>query len=160
MLISQRCPKTKGSLPHKLVMAGGLKYKYESMNLDMHVHLRTSFTKLGGNWFTVNVCKKFAFNHVLSLRVPINALQIILDLCIPEKELAKTRSQISFIYFQSHSWNFVRNYVIPKGIMKTRLESRLPRKSSWKSINYYILDLNSGHLHRKHVFCHWTIKAR
>jgi hypothetical protein len=31
------------------------------------------------------------------------ALQISLDLCIPEKELAKTRSQISFIYFQSHS---------------------------------------------------------
>jgi hypothetical protein len=31
------------------------------------------------------------------------ALQIILDLCIPEKELAKTRSQISFIYFQRHS---------------------------------------------------------
>jgi hypothetical protein len=28
-------------------------------------------------------------------------LQISLDLCIPEKELAKTRSQISFIYFQS-----------------------------------------------------------
>ncbi len=26
-----------------------------------------------------------------------DALQIILDLCIPEKELAKTRSQISFI---------------------------------------------------------------
>ncbi len=26
-----------------------------------------------------------------------NALRIILDLCIPEKELAKTRSQISFI---------------------------------------------------------------
>ncbi len=88
------------------------------------------------------------------------ALQIILDLCIPEKELAKTRSQISFIYFQRHSWYSVRNYVIPKGIMKTRLEPRLPRKSSWKSINYYTLDLNSGHLHRKHVFCHWTIKAR
>ncbi len=31
-----------------------------------------------------------------------SALQISLDLCIPEKELAKTRSQISFIYFQSH----------------------------------------------------------
>jgi hypothetical protein len=30
-------------------------------------------------------------------------LQISLDLCIPEKELATTRSQISFIYFQSHS---------------------------------------------------------
>jgi hypothetical protein len=32
-----------------------------------------------------------------------HALQISLDLCIPEKELAKTRSQISFKYFQSHS---------------------------------------------------------
>jgi hypothetical protein len=32
-----------------------------------------------------------------------HTLQISLDLCIPEKELAKTRSQISFIYFQSHS---------------------------------------------------------
>jgi hypothetical protein len=31
------------------------------------------------------------------------ALQIILDLCIPEKELAKTRSRISLIYFQNHS---------------------------------------------------------
>jgi hypothetical protein len=31
------------------------------------------------------------------------ALQITLELCIPEKELAKARSQISFIYFQSHS---------------------------------------------------------
>jgi hypothetical protein len=30
-------------------------------------------------------------------------LQITLDLYIPEKELAKTRSQISYIYFQSHS---------------------------------------------------------
>ncbi len=38
------------------------------------------------------------------------ALQIILDLCIPEIELANTRSQISFLYFQSHSWNSVRNY--------------------------------------------------
>jgi hypothetical protein len=27
----------------------------------------------------------------------LTTLQIILDLCIPEKELAKTRSQISFI---------------------------------------------------------------
>jgi hypothetical protein len=30
-------------------------------------------------------------------RQPYDALQTILDLCIPEKELAKTRSQISFI---------------------------------------------------------------
>jgi len=33
----------------------------------------------------------------------VPALQISLDLCITEKELAKTHSQISFIYFQSHS---------------------------------------------------------
>jgi hypothetical protein len=32
-----------------------------------------------------------------------SALQIILELCITEKELAKTRSQISFMYFQSQS---------------------------------------------------------
>ncbi len=38
------------------------------------------------------------------------SLQLILDLCISEIELANTRSQISFIYFQSHSWNSVRNY--------------------------------------------------
>jgi hypothetical protein len=33
----------------------------------------------------------------------ISTLQIIMDLCIPEIELANTRSQISVIYFQSHS---------------------------------------------------------
>ncbi len=60
---------------------------------------------------------------------------IILDLCIPEKELAKTHSQISFIYFQSHSWYSVRNYIIPKGIMKTRLEPSLLRMSSWIVLN-------------------------
>jgi hypothetical protein len=32
-----------------------------------------------------------------SIKAPASTLQIILDLCIPEKELAKTRSQISFI---------------------------------------------------------------
>ncbi len=32
-----------------------------------------------------------------------NTLQIILEICILELELAKTRSQILFIYFQSHS---------------------------------------------------------
>jgi hypothetical protein len=42
--------------------------------------------------------------HALCFIEPsCNALQISLDLCISEKELAKTRSQISFIYFQSHS---------------------------------------------------------
>ncbi len=59
-----------------------------------------------------------------------NALQIILDLCIPEIELANTHSQISSIYLLSHSWYSVRNYWIPKGIMKTRFEPRLPRMSS------------------------------
>jgi hypothetical protein len=57
----------------------------------------------------------------------MSALQIIVEICIPELELAKTRSQISFIYFQSHSWDSVRNYKIPKGIMKSRFEPRLPR---------------------------------
>jgi hypothetical protein len=84
-------------------------------------------------------------------------LQISLELCIPEKELAKTRSQISFIYFQSQSWYSVRNYKIPKGMMKTRFESRLPKMSSWKKL--HTLDLNLGPLHKKQVFCHWTIKA-
>jgi hypothetical protein len=63
-------------------------------------------------------------------------VQIILELCIPEKELAKTRSRISFIYFQSHSRYSVRNYKIPKGIMKTRFEPRLPRMSSGKKTSY------------------------
>jgi hypothetical protein len=90
---------------------------------------------------------------------PRYALQIILDLCIPEKELAKTHSQISSIHFQSHSWYSVRNLVIPKGIMETRFEPRLPRMSSWKSNKNYTMDLNSGPLHHKQVCCHWTIKA-
>jgi hypothetical protein len=63
----------------------------------------------------------------------VPSLQTILDLCIPENKLANTHSQISFIYFHSHSWYSVRNYVIPKGIMKTRFEPRLPRMESWKS---------------------------
>jgi hypothetical protein len=76
--------------------------------------------------------------HRAVRRVPFGAqppptLQTSLDICIPQKELAKTRSQISFIYFRSHSWYSVRNYVIPKGIMKTRFEPRLPRMLSWKS---------------------------
>ncbi len=43
--------------------------------------------------------------HKLFVIFPLKctALQIILDLCIPEIELANTRSQISFIFFQSHS---------------------------------------------------------
>ncbi len=89
-----------------------------------------------------------------------NNFQIILDLYIPEKELAKTHSQIAFIYFQSHSWYSVRNYIIPKGIMKTSFEPRLPRMSSWKSIKNHTLDLNSGPLHHWQIFSHCAITAR
>ncbi len=67
----------------------------------------------------------------------------------------------NFIYiFQSHSWYSVRNYVIPEGIMKTRFEPRPPGMSSWKNNELHTLDFNTGPLHRKQVFCHWTIKAR
>jgi hypothetical protein len=44
-----------------------------------------------------------SYIHVSVSDLYFPTLQISLDLCIPEKELAKTRSQISFIYFQSHS---------------------------------------------------------
>ncbi len=86
------------------------------------------------------------------------ALQIILELCIPEKELAKTRSEMLFIYFQSHSWYSVRNYKIPKGIMKTRFEPRLSQGCHLKK-KFHTLDLNSEPLYMQQVFCHWTIKA-
>ena len=81
-------------------------------------------------------------------RLYCSALQIILDLCIPEKELAKTRSQIPFIYFQSHSLYSVRNYLIPKGIMKTRLETFPPGMPSRKNNNLHTPELNSGPLNR------------
>ncbi len=77
--------------------------------------------------------------------IPAAALQIILELCIPEKELAKTRSQISFIYFQSHSWYSVRNYKIPKGI-KNQIWTKAPKDVIMKKSSY-TLDLNSGPLH-------------
>ncbi len=79
------------------------------------------------------VSSRTVFFEYISLKISTHSrskLQIILGLCIPEKELAKTRSQISFIYFQSHSCYSVRNYKIPKGIMTTRFEPRLPRMSS------------------------------
>ncbi len=65
---------------------------------------------------------------------------------------------IYILYFQSHSWDSVRNYKIPKGIMKSRFEPRLPRMSSWKKL--HTLDLNSGPLHMQQVFSHWTTRAR
>jgi hypothetical protein len=63
-----------------------------------------------------------------------------------------------YIYFQSHSWNSVRNYIIPKGIMKTRFEPRPLRMSSWNKL--HTLDLNSGPLPKQQVFSQWTTKAR
>ncbi len=59
------------------------------------------------------------------------ALHITLDLYIPEKELAQTRSQISLIYFQHHWWYSVSNFIIPKGIYENQV---------------WTLDLNSGPL--------------
>jgi hypothetical protein len=53
-------------------------------------------------------------------------LQTILNLCIPFKELAKTRSQISLIYFQSHSAVGLWTNIIPKGNIKTLFEPGLP----------------------------------
>jgi hypothetical protein len=54
----------------------------------------------------LSACSVFGVEH--SVWSPIKplafgTLQIILVLSVPEKELAKTRSQISFIYFRSHS---------------------------------------------------------
>ncbi len=40
---------------------------------------------------------EFPEKELRGLSHNVHTLQIILDLCIPEKELAKTRSQISFI---------------------------------------------------------------
>ncbi len=116
MLISQRCPKTKGSLPHKLVIAGGLKYKYESIYLDMHVHLLTSFIKLGGNWFTINVCKKFAFNHVFILTGANQCTPINFGFMYSWKRISKN----SFP-------NFI--YIFPKSFMKFCLELRNPKRN-------------------------------
>jgi hypothetical protein len=81
-----------------------------------------------------------------------HTLQIILELYNPKKELAKNRSL-------SHSWYSVRNYKIPKGIMKTRFEPRLPKMSSWKILNFTTW-IRSWDLCKWQVFCPWTIKAK
>jgi hypothetical protein len=59
------------------------------------------------------------------------ALQIILELCIPEKYLAKTNSFPNFIYIFPKSFIiFSQELQDPKGILKPRFEPRLPRMSS------------------------------
>ncbi len=102
-------------------------------------HLLDSTQERGDPFYILGIGHRMYLNrrtmfwaHAVKL-LAVSALQIILDLCIPEKEFAKTRSQISCIYFQSHSWYSVRNYIIPKGIMKTRFEPGHPRMSLWKS---------------------------
>ncbi len=45
----------------------------------------------------INITSIQNYQGLSFLPVTFTALQIILDLCIPEKELAKTRSQMSFI---------------------------------------------------------------
>ncbi len=62
-------------------------------------------------------------------------------------------------YTANNFWYFVRNYVIPKGIMKTRFEPRPPGMSLEKNNKFHTLGLNSGPLHQKQVFRHWIIKT-
>jgi hypothetical protein len=46
--------------------------------------------------------RQFPESALLAVSSKVPALQTILNLCIPDKELAKTHSQSSFIYVQSH----------------------------------------------------------
>jgi hypothetical protein len=64
----------------------------------------------------------------------------------PRKELAKTRSQISFINFQSHSAVGLWKNIIPKGTMKTWFKPGLPTMPSRKNLKLRLRDSNSGHL--------------
>ena len=70
------------------------------------------FPLLGWSIFkkSQQMCQEKSSFHLVSANLSFPIQQISLDLCFPEKELAKTRSQISFRYFQSHSWYSVRNY--------------------------------------------------
>ncbi len=71
--------------------------------LDYDLDLDVGHLFLSNNKFIISFCLDTASDAVLGQGAEEGALQIIFDLCIPKKELAKTRSQISFIYFQSHS---------------------------------------------------------
>ncbi len=54
--------------------------------------------------------KQFPESALLAISSKLPALQKILYLCIPDKELAKTHSQSTFKYFQSHLWYSRNNY--------------------------------------------------
>ncbi len=70
-------------------------------------------------------------------------MQTILDLFIPCKESAKTCSQMSYIYFQSHSAVRLWTNIIPKGTMKTRFEPGLLTMPLRKNIKLHLMELNS-----------------
>jgi hypothetical protein len=66
--------------------------------------LRSIASHVKHQWSGLQIIASHMKHHWSDLRsIVSHTLQIIVDLCIREKELAKTRSQISFIYFYSHS---------------------------------------------------------
>jgi hypothetical protein len=84
---------------------------HKAFDVCLHEILLKKLKKMGilgvaHKWFTIYLsnraqCVDIAgtFSDLINLDISVirGTLQIILDLCIPEKELAKTRSQISFI---------------------------------------------------------------
>ncbi len=62
-------------------------------------------------------------------RLPLSGdtLQIILDLCIPKKELAKTCSQILFIQFQKSFMAFCQELRNPKRNYENQIWTLAPK---------------------------------
>jgi hypothetical protein len=77
----------------KELSSSKLDKKFGNIQSDSKKYMKTFFKK------KIYQCDlSFSGWSIQVLRFSIIiALQIILDLCVPEKELAKTRSQISFI---------------------------------------------------------------
>ncbi len=86
----------------------------------------TYFTsKTASFWLT------FQRNNIRAIKRS-HTLQISLDLCIPEKELAKTRSQISFMTFCQELLDPKRNY-------ENQIWTKAPKDVIMK--NYYGFEL-------------------
>ncbi len=67
-------------------------------------------------------------------------------------------SFLNLIYiFPKSSMIFCQELQDPKRNYKNQIWTWLPRMSLWKKL--HTLDLNSGPLHMRQVFCRWTIKA-
>jgi|LakMenE01Jun11ns_1017448.scaffolds.fasta_scaffold8974325_1 hypothetical protein len=63
--------------------------------------------------------KKFRQNSFHTLQLQLTAYTanaVILELYIPEKDLAKTRSQISFIYYTAKLGPIGSEYITPKRV--------------------------------------------